>query len=70
VKQASAYIVPRNKRHIPFFFITIERSIEFVIKVGAGTEAVGLFESIHLFVDKLMLQNAITVELNERPVCA
>jgi hypothetical protein len=25
----------------------IERSIEFVIKVGAGTEAVGLFESIH-----------------------
>jgi hypothetical protein len=27
----------------------IERSIEFVIKVGAGTEAVGLFESIHLF---------------------
>jgi hypothetical protein len=69
VKQASAYIVPRNKRHIPFF-ITIERSIEFVIKVGAGTEAVGLFESIHLFVDKLMLQNAITVELNERPVCA
>jgi hypothetical protein len=31
-----------------------------VIKVGAGTEAVGLFESIHLFVDKLMLQNAIS----------
>jgi hypothetical protein len=34
----------------------IERSIEFVIiiKVGAGTEAVGLFESIHLFVYKLI----------------
>jgi hypothetical protein len=30
-----------------------------VIKVGAGTEAVGIFESIHLFVYKLMLQNAI-----------
>jgi hypothetical protein len=28
--------------------INIERSIEFVIKVGAGTETVGLFESIHL----------------------
>jgi hypothetical protein len=36
----------------------MERSTEFVIKVGAGTEAVGLFESIHLFVYKLMLQNA------------
>jgi hypothetical protein len=32
------------------------RSIEFVIRVGAGTEAVGLFESIHLFVYKLMLK--------------
>jgi hypothetical protein len=38
----------------------IERSIEFVIKVGAGTEAVGLFESIHLLVYKLTLQNAIS----------
>jgi hypothetical protein len=40
----------------------IERSIEFVIiiKVGAGTEAVGLFESIHLFVYKLILQNVIS----------
>jgi hypothetical protein len=28
--------------------INIERSIEFATKVGAGTEAVGLFESIHL----------------------
>jgi hypothetical protein len=35
-------------------------TIEFVIKVGAGTDAVGLFESIHLFVYKLMLQNAIS----------
>jgi hypothetical protein len=40
--------------------VYIERSIEFVIKVGAGTEAVGLFESINLFVYKLMLQNAIS----------
>jgi hypothetical protein len=39
---------------------SIEQSIEFVINVGAGTEAVGLFESIHLFVYKLMLQNAIS----------
>jgi hypothetical protein len=39
---------------------SIVRSIEFVIKVGAGTEAVGLFESIHLFVYKLMLQNSIS----------
>jgi hypothetical protein len=39
---------------------TIEGSTEFVIKVGAGTDAVGLFESIHLFVYKLMLQNAIS----------
>jgi hypothetical protein len=31
----------------------MERSIEFVIKVGAETEAVGLFKSIHLFVYKL-----------------
>jgi hypothetical protein len=38
----------------------IERSIKFVIKVGVGTEAVGLFESIHLFVYKLMLQNVIS----------
>jgi hypothetical protein len=38
----------------------IERSIEFVIQVGAGTKAMGLFESIHLFVYKLMLQNAIS----------
>jgi hypothetical protein len=32
------------------------------IKVGAGTEAVGLFESIHLFVasDQITLQNAIS----------
>jgi hypothetical protein len=39
---------------VTYLFITIVRSIEFVIKVGAGTEAVGLFESIHLFVYKLM----------------
>jgi hypothetical protein len=38
----------------------IVRSIEFVIRVGTGTEEVGLFESIHLFVYKLMLQNAIS----------
>jgi hypothetical protein len=38
----------------------IERSIEFVIKVGAGIEGIGLFESIHLFVYKLMIQNAIS----------
>jgi hypothetical protein len=38
----------------------IERSIEFVIKVGAGTEGVGLFESIHVFVYKLMLLNSIS----------
>jgi hypothetical protein len=38
----------------------VVRSIEFVIRVGAGTEAVGLFEAIHLFVYKLMLQNAIS----------
>jgi hypothetical protein len=38
----------------------IKRSIKFVIKVGAGTEAVGLFESIHLFVYKLILQNVIS----------
>jgi hypothetical protein len=31
------------------YYYYIERSIEFVIKVGAGTEAVGLFEWIHLF---------------------
>jgi hypothetical protein len=36
------------------------RSTEFVIRVGAGTEAVGLFESMHLFVYKLMFQNAIS----------
>jgi hypothetical protein len=41
------------------------RSIEFVIRVGAGTEAVRLFESIHLFVYKLMLQNAIS-EVEQR----
>jgi hypothetical protein len=40
--------------------LSIERSTEFVIRVGAGTEAVGLFELIHLFVYKLMLQNAIS----------
>jgi hypothetical protein len=45
-------------RHLGMYYI--ERSIEFVIKVGAGTEAVGLFESIHLFVYKLMLQNSIS----------
>jgi hypothetical protein len=28
---------------------SIERSIEFVIIVSGGTEAVGLFESIYLF---------------------
>jgi hypothetical protein len=39
---------------------SIVRSIEFVIRVGAGTEGVGLFESIHLFVYKLILQNAIS----------
>jgi hypothetical protein len=38
----------------------IERSIEFVIQVGAGIEAVDLLESIHLFVYKLILQNAIS----------
>jgi hypothetical protein len=43
----------------------ILRSIEFVIRVGAGTEAVGFFESIHLFVNKLMLQNAIS-EVEQR----
>jgi hypothetical protein len=31
--------------------------LNLLLKVGAGTEAVGLFESIHLFVYKLMLQN-------------
>jgi hypothetical protein len=40
--------------------ICIVRSIEFVIRVGAGTEAVDLFEWIHLFVYKLMLQNAMS----------
>jgi hypothetical protein len=39
---------------VTYLFITIVRSIEFVIEVGAGTEAVGLFESIHLFVYKLI----------------
>jgi hypothetical protein len=48
----------------------IERSIEFVIKVGAGTEAVGLFESIHFFVYKLMLHIGYKVESNKGPVCA
>jgi hypothetical protein len=38
----------------------MERSTEFATKVGAGTEGVGLFESIHLFVYKLMLQNVIS----------
>jgi hypothetical protein len=32
------------------FTHNIERSIEFVIKAAAGTEAVGLVESTHLFV--------------------
>jgi hypothetical protein len=50
--------VARNFSESVFIYIIflayfyIERSIEFVIKVGAGTEAVGLFESIHLFVYK------------------
>jgi hypothetical protein len=47
------------KQQIRKKLLHIERSVEFVIKVGAGTEAAGLFESIHLFVYKLMLQNAI-----------
>jgi hypothetical protein len=38
----------------------VVRSIEFVVGVGPGTEAVGLLESIHLCVYKLMLQNVIS----------
>jgi hypothetical protein len=40
------------------------------IKVGAGTEAVGLFESIHLFVASVKSRyKMLSVELNEEPVC-
>jgi hypothetical protein len=42
---------------------SIERSIEFVIIVSGGTEAVGLFESIYLLKinnNQIMLQNAIS----------
>jgi hypothetical protein len=70
VKQASVDIVlPTNATSL-FLLLSSDPLNLLLIKFGAGTEAVGLFESIHLFVDKLMLQNAITVELNERPVCA
>jgi hypothetical protein len=47
----------------------IERSIEFVIKAGAGIEAVGLFEPIHLFVYSLMLQNAISGVKRKARLC-
>jgi hypothetical protein len=53
-------LVILKPQHCSEALVYIERSIEFVIKVGAG-----VFESIHLFVYKLMLQ----VELNEGLVC-
>jgi hypothetical protein len=39
-------------------------------KTGAGIEAVGLFESIHLFVYKLMLQNAISGVKRRARLCS
>jgi hypothetical protein len=51
----------------------IERSIEFVIKVGAGTEVVGLFESIHLLNKSIRIKlcyKMLSLQLNKGPVCA
>jgi hypothetical protein len=52
----------------------MERSTEFVIKVGAGTEAVGLFESTHSYLNKSITIKScykmLSVELNKGPVCA
>jgi hypothetical protein len=59
---ANNHKIPQNFKILTFDLKTaqkvlnrknsIERSIEFVIKIGVGTEAVDLFESIHLFVYK------------------
>jgi hypothetical protein len=52
---------------------SVEWSVEFVIKVCAGTEAVGLFEWLDLFVaPKVPIKSCykmLSVKLNEGPVC-
>jgi hypothetical protein len=49
----------------------MERSTEFVIKVGAGTEAVGLFVSyLNKSITIKSCYKMLSVELNKGPVCA
>jgi hypothetical protein len=61
-------LVILEPQHCSEALVYIERSIEFVIKVGI--EAVGVFESIHLFVYKLMLQNAISGVKQRARLCS